>query len=178
MRVRCLSDGLRRPCTAGGTWREGWRGCWALIHQLPRQRFDTVVMFGNNFGLVGSYWKAKRLLRQLHDITTDGAVVLAETVDPGMTGNPAHLRYQRRNRLRRRMPGQIRIRIRFERCVGRWFDYLLVSPAEMADILKGTRSTTRSPTRTPRQKRCGACPALSAFAPCWMAPQQSTSTAS
>jgi hypothetical protein len=95
-------------------------------------------MFGNNFGLFGSYWKAKRLLKQLHRITTDDAVILAETIDPHMTDEPSHLRYQRRNRQRGRMPGQIRMRIRFKDCVGHWFNYLLVSPPEMADILNGT----------------------------------------
>jgi hypothetical protein len=36
------------------------------------------------------------------------------------------------------MPGQIRIRIRFQRVVGPWFDYLLVSPDEMREVLEGT----------------------------------------
>jgi hypothetical protein len=36
------------------------------------------------------------------------------------------------------MPGQIRIRVRYHRYVTPWFDYLLVSPQEMEDILDGT----------------------------------------
>ena len=36
------------------------------------------------------------------------------------------------------MPGQLRIRIRFEKYVGEWFDYLLVSKKEMKEILEGT----------------------------------------
>jgi hypothetical protein len=36
------------------------------------------------------------------------------------------------------MPGQIRIRIRFNKWIGPWFDYLLVSPEEMSAILDGT----------------------------------------
>jgi hypothetical protein len=36
------------------------------------------------------------------------------------------------------MGGQIRIRIRFGEFKGPWFDYLLVSPAEMKAILAGT----------------------------------------
>jgi hypothetical protein len=36
------------------------------------------------------------------------------------------------------MPGQIRIRIRFHEWIGQWFDYLLVSPAEMSTIVDGT----------------------------------------
>ena len=39
---------------------------------------------------------------------------------------------------RGRMPGQVRIRIRFEKYATRWFDYLLVSREEMKEILEGT----------------------------------------
>jgi SAM-dependent methyltransferase len=100
--------------------------------------FDTVVMFGNNFGLFGNYARARRLLKQLHRITRDNAVLVAQSLDPHLTKERAHLDYQRRNRRRGRMPGQIRIRIRFNEYVGPWFDYLLVSPAEMSAILDGT----------------------------------------
>ena len=37
------------------------------------------------------------------------------------------------------MPGQIRMRIRFGKTIGGWFDYLFVSPEEMNEILDGTR---------------------------------------
>jgi SAM-dependent methyltransferase len=108
------------------------------IKTLPPGTFDTVVMFGNNFGLFGSRTRAKRLLRQLHSITRDGAVLLGQSLDPHKTSEPAHLEYQRRNRRRGRMAGQIRIRIRYNQWIGPWFDYLLVSPAEMSAILDGT----------------------------------------
>jgi SAM-dependent methyltransferase len=74
--------------------------------------FDTIVLLGNNFGVFGSGPKAKRLLRPL---------------------------YRRRNVERGRLPGQIRIRVRFRTIVGPWFDYPMVSPAEMRDILDGTK---------------------------------------
>ncbi|MDG6910628.1 MAG: class I SAM-dependent methyltransferase, partial [Nitrososphaerota archaeon] len=35
--------------------------------------FDTVVMYGNNFGLFGSRARARRLLRKLHVMTSVGA---------------------------------------------------------------------------------------------------------
>ncbi len=37
------------------------------------------------------------------------------------------------------MSGQVRLRIRFQKCTGQWFDYLMVPKEEMQDILKGTR---------------------------------------
>jgi SAM-dependent methyltransferase len=111
---------------------------FAQIRRLPANAFDAVIMFGNNFGLFASYNKAKRLLRQLYRLTTPKAVILAESLNPHETKLEAHLRYQRRNRQRGRMAGQIRIRIRFREVKGPWFDYLLVSPTEMKDILAGT----------------------------------------
>lgn len=108
------------------------------VLRLRGNHFDTVVFFGNNFGLFGSYGKAKRLLRQLSSVTSDDAVILAESLHPYKTDNPSHLRYHRLNRRRGRMPCQIRMRIRFHECVGPWFDYLFVSPDEMKGILDGT----------------------------------------
>jgi len=100
--------------------------------------FDTVVMFGNNFGLFASRSRAKRLLRRLYRMTSADAILLGESNNPYKTDKPEHLRYQRLNRERGRMSGQVRIRIRYRRYIGKWFDYLLVSPEEMGDIAKDT----------------------------------------
>jgi SAM-dependent methyltransferase len=108
------------------------------VGQLPPGSLDTIVMFGNNFGLFGSRARAKKLLKALHRLTREGAVILAYSLNPHDTNDPGHLAYQRRNRRRGRMAGQIRIRIRFNQWIGPWFDYLLVSPAEMSAILDGT----------------------------------------
>jgi SAM-dependent methyltransferase len=108
------------------------------IGELSSGSLDTIVMFGNNFGLFGTRRRARILLKQLHRITRDRAVLLAQSLNPHATSEPAHLDYQRRNRRRGRMAGQIRLRIRFNQWIGPWFDYLLVSPGEMSDILDGT----------------------------------------
>ncbi|MGB2875193.1 MAG: methyltransferase domain-containing protein [Gaiellaceae bacterium] len=101
-------------------------------------RFDTIVMFGNNFGLTGSRRRAPWLLRRFRTITNDGARILAESVNPYATDNPDHLAYHRRNRRRGRMPGHLRIRIRYGNYTSAWFDYLLASPEEMAELAEGT----------------------------------------
>jgi SAM-dependent methyltransferase len=97
--------------------------------------FDTTVMFGNNFGLFGSPSKARRLLRRLRPLA--GRIVAASN-DPTATDNPAHLAYQERNRGRGRMPGQLRLRVRYRDLIGPWFDYLIVSPDEMSTIMEDT----------------------------------------
>jgi len=105
---------------------------------FKQNSFDTIIMMGNNFGLFGSFKKARRLLKKFHKVTSESALIVAETLDPYKTDNPFHLEYQRINKERGRMSGQVRIRIRFQKYVGRWFDYLLVSKDEMKEILKGT----------------------------------------
>jgi SAM-dependent methyltransferase len=101
-------------------------------------RFDTIVMFGNNFGLMGSGKRAPWLLRRFRSIANEGARILAESVNPYKTDNPEHLAYHEQNRRRGRMPGQLRIRIRHQSYATPWFDYLLVSPEEMAELAEGT----------------------------------------
>jgi len=100
--------------------------------------FDTIIMMGNNFGLFGSFKKARRLLKKLYKMTSRKGLIIANTRDPYKTDNPDHLEYQRLNKERGRMGGQLRIRIRFRKYVGRWFDYLIVSKTEMKEILNGT----------------------------------------
>jgi SAM-dependent methyltransferase len=99
---------------------------------------DTIVMFGNNFGLFRSRANARRLLRRFHRLTGEGGRIVAESLEPYATDDETHLSYQRRNRSRGRMPGQLRIRVRYRDYATRWFDYLIVSPKEMEDLLGGT----------------------------------------
>ncbi|MGA8904836.1 MAG: class I SAM-dependent methyltransferase [Candidatus Bathyarchaeia archaeon] len=101
-------------------------------------KFDTVIMFGNNFGLFGSRKRAKWLLKRFHRMTTEHARIIAESLDPYNTNDPAHLHYHKLSRRRGRMGGQLRIRVRYREYATPWFDYLLVSKREMRDILKGT----------------------------------------
>lgn len=98
-------------------------------------RFDTIVMFGNNFGLFGSPSKAKRLLRRIRPLADR---IVAASNDPYATEDPVHLAYQERNRKRGRAAGQLRLRVRYRDLIGPWFDYLIVSPHEMAAILEDT----------------------------------------
>jgi len=110
------------------------------ITELSRKLgvFDTVMVFGNNFGLLGGRRRARWLLRRLHGMTSDGARIIAETVDPYDTDDPSHLAYHELNRRAGRMAGQIRLRVRYQGYATPWFDYLFVSREEMAELLDGT----------------------------------------
>lgn len=112
----------------------------ASIDQLGSHlgRFDTVVMYGNNFGLFGTFARARELLQSFHAFTSPRACILAESNDPYVTREPEHLAYQAENQARGRMSGQLQIRIRFKKYCTPWFDYLIVSPTEMQEIVAGT----------------------------------------
>ena len=100
--------------------------------------FDTIVMYGNNLGLLRDARHAKWLLRRFTRATTDGALLLGGTLDPYRTEDPSHLAYQAENRRRARMSGQIRLRIRFNDLETPWFDYLFVSKDELAALVEDT----------------------------------------
>lgn len=100
--------------------------------------FDTIVMFGNNFGLFGNPVRARWMLRRFYGMTTAHGRILAESRNVYDTTDPDHLAYLAWNRQRGRMAGQIRLRVRYKTLIGPWFDYLMVSPDEMATIVAGT----------------------------------------
>jgi SAM-dependent methyltransferase len=108
------------------------------IDKFKPASFDTILMMGNNFGLFGDAANAKTLLEKMKRITAPDARIIAGTRDPYQTVDPVHLEYHRLNRKRGRLPGQIRMRIRYRKAIGEWFDYLFVSPGEMQEIVKDT----------------------------------------
>ena len=111
------------------------------ITQVSRAKlgiFDTIVMMGNNFGLFGNEKRAKWLLRRFYGMTTGNGRILVESRDNTKTDDPDHLAYQAFNRQRGRLPGQLRLRVRYKKLKTPWFEYLIVTPDMMAEILMGT----------------------------------------
>lgn len=112
----------------------------AITQASKRQlgQFDTIIMMGNNFGLFGNPRRARWLLRRFHGMTSANGRIIAESNDPHQTNKPHHQAYHEFNRQRGRLPGQLRIRVRYLTYIGQWFDYLIVSQEEMKNILTGT----------------------------------------
>jgi SAM-dependent methyltransferase len=100
--------------------------------------FDTVVFLGQNLGMLGSRVRARRLLRRLVTLTTERGRIVAETFDPHALDDAVHRRYRERNRRRGRMPGQLRVRVRYGELTTRWIDWLQVSPDELESLVAGT----------------------------------------
>jgi 2-polyprenyl-3-methyl-5-hydroxy-6-metoxy-1,4-benzoquinol methylase len=110
----------------------------ANVDEFAPNSFDTILMLGNNFGLFGDPNNAKLLLDKLSRVTSPEARIIAATLNPYKTERTEHLEYHELNRQRGRMPGQIRMRVRYGRTIGEWFDYLFVSPAEMEEVVADT----------------------------------------
>jgi SAM-dependent methyltransferase len=111
------------------------------ISEINRKmgKFDTILMIGNNFGLFGGPKRARQLLRLFHEITSPDARIIAESNDVYKKPIPqVHKEYHQLNRKRGRMPGQVRIRVRYLKLASPWFDYLMVSRPEMKQIVQGT----------------------------------------
>ncbi|MFX1573881.1 MAG: methyltransferase domain-containing protein [Promethearchaeota archaeon] len=113
------------------------------IDQLNEDIFDSIVLFGNNFGLFGNFHDGKAILKKLNSLTNNNSIIIAESNDPYKTADPVHLNYQELKRKEGKMPGQIKIRARFRNYIGNWFEYLLVSKEEMTEFFKGTGWTVR-----------------------------------
>jgi SAM-dependent methyltransferase len=96
--------------------------------------FDSVVMAGNNLGLLGRPPRARRLLRRLHAVTSSEGRIVATTLDPLQTDDPEHLAYHERNRERGLPPGLVRLRVRYRELATPWFDYLFVGPDEISEL--------------------------------------------
>lgn len=100
--------------------------------------FDTLVMLGNNFGLLGGERSARRALRRLHAVTRPRGRLIGQSFDPHSLTSPSQVAYVSRNRECGRLPGRQRVRVRYVDRSTPWFDVTIFSPDEMAALLDGT----------------------------------------
>lgn len=110
------------------------------ITQLSRRLgvFDTILMLGNNFCLVGNPRRARWLLRRFAAMTSEYGRILAGLRNPYQTDQPEHLEYHAWNRSHGRLSGLARIRVHYKKIVTPWIEFLMLSPAELRTLVKGT----------------------------------------
>jgi SAM-dependent methyltransferase len=106
----------------------------AVDIKLDRSDFKTVVLFGNNFGLMGTPEGVVKMLNGFHEFTASDAVVLAGSRDPADTDNEMHLAYHAKNRAEGKPIGQVRLRNVFQGEVDDWW-YLLMCGEELMSEL-------------------------------------------
>jgi SAM-dependent methyltransferase len=120
----------------------GVRDAWHMpARQLSGEiaAFDTIILFGNNFGMFGSPERVSKVLTSWARRTNVGTRILAESSTPYCGGAPSiDRRYYQRNKAHGLMPGQTRIRTLYRDAVGPWSDWLFVSRHEMRRLVHGT----------------------------------------
>jgi len=102
--------------------------------QLDRSDFRTVVLFGNNFGIMGQPEGVVRMLKGFHQVTTDDAIVLAGSIDPEKTDDEMHLAYHAKNRAEGNPPGLVRLRNKYQGEVDDWWHLLLAGDELMSEL--------------------------------------------
>ncbi|MGY5880325.1 MAG: class I SAM-dependent methyltransferase [Candidatus Thorarchaeota archaeon] len=95
------------------------------------EEFDTIVMYGNNFGVLGDDDSIIRMLKAFHRITSKEAVIIAGSSDIVKTDMQVHLDYHQLNLDRNRPKGLVRLRVKYKDLVGDWGDLRLATPEEM-----------------------------------------------
>ena len=101
--------------------------------------FDSVILFGNNFGIFGTPARATRVLTTWARGAAPGTRIFAQSTNGYTGGAPIVDRaYYRRNKERGLAPGATRYRIHYKDLVGPWLRWLFVSRTEMREIVRGT----------------------------------------
>lgn len=121
--------------------RHGVRHTWcASVRTIGRRigEFDTVVLFGNNFGIFGSPDRVRAGYARWARWTRPGTRILTESTDPAGYAPAFDAAYRRRNVERGRLAGEARLRIRYHDLATPWFSWLFVSPRDMEQLLAGT----------------------------------------
>jgi SAM-dependent methyltransferase len=100
--------------------------------------FDTILLLGNNLGLLGGERQGRRLLRRLSRLASDKGRILAGSYDPYDGASELARQYQARSRERGKMGGVEHIRIRHRRYATPWYDVLFASRDELTRLADET----------------------------------------
>jgi hypothetical protein len=112
-------------------------GCSPSMPSTPRSARSTRSS-SSGFGMLGSRARARRILSRLRRIATRRGRIVAEAFDPHAVDDPIQSGYLAGNRQRGRMPGQLRVRIRYRNLSSPWLDWLQLSRRELTELLDGT----------------------------------------
>jgi SAM-dependent methyltransferase len=105
---------------------------------LAGDRFDAMLLLGHNLGLLESPDHARRALTWLGERTAPGGLLIGDGLDTTMADEASWGDYNARNREQGRRAGQSRMRIGYAGDLGDWFEYWLVSPADLEEVARDT----------------------------------------
>lgn len=103
------------------------------LHKL-NMNFDTIMLLGNNFGLVEKPEKISQFFKRLNKITSKNATILAESSVPD--GKELFKKgYLQENISKNRARGQLVYRARFKKYKTDWQEYLYMNHNEMKNAI-------------------------------------------
>jgi SAM-dependent methyltransferase len=106
----------------------------AAAAPFAARSFDTILFMGNNLGLGGDAEGTVAMLRDMQRMAREGGLLIAGCRSPATTEDPVHLAYHARNQAQGRPIGQVTMRVEYGEHVGPWFDLLLLTPEQAADL--------------------------------------------
>lgn len=111
------------------------------VHHLPAGlgTFDTITILGEAQGVLGNAQQAPAALRSLAALATPDTTLIYQGTDPYRSPKQKALsHYFTTNREQDRLPGTLRIRVRYRLLTTPWFDYLFCSAEEFTHLTQGT----------------------------------------
>lgn len=126
-----------RAARAAGVKRVRCQKLEGLVDEIDR--FESILLYGNNFGIFSSPDRARRILIRWARSARPGTRIFAESTSPYFGGAPIIDRtYYRRNQARGYPPGRVRFRIRYRELVGPWVTWLFTSQGQLRSIARGS----------------------------------------
>ncbi len=112
-----------------------------VAEALPRVRPQTVLLFGNGFGMPGDPQALKQVFGALHTMTAPGALIIGESNDP--TLNPLEQKYDANNVSRGDPVGLRRWRFRVGERVDHWHAWMQYKPEHLDELANQTGWRTK-----------------------------------
>lgn len=123
--------------------RDNSKDCYIPFIQMSMNQlgfapdtFSTIICMHNTIGVTENLGGLKTLLHQLRRLCMKGGYLVLTSID--VTRYPDYETYFLKNFQKGRAMGQVRMRIRFGKIMGDWFDWLYVLPDDLARIASET----------------------------------------
>ena len=103
-------------------------------------KFDHIVFLGNNLGLFQGRDFFLYLMGILEDYTHSDSIIHLESISPYRAGflDAETVEYVHQNKIRKRLGGQMIVRVRYKKFVTPWTDYLFLSIDELHELVNLT----------------------------------------
>ncbi|MFJ1456555.1 class I SAM-dependent methyltransferase [Nocardia sp. N2S4-5] len=128
--VTDTSQGALEVCAVRGIEHTALVSIDETPKALSTYTFETILLLGQNVGLLATPDKAISILRSFRDLATPETRILCDTVEP-LAMCAFSKPYVQRNLEAGRYPGQARYRLRWRDLGTEWFDYIYLTYEEL-----------------------------------------------